>query len=65
VAHTSSGKRVLVEPEPSPTGSVGLLRRDGQLVAVFIHPSDDWTGTRYVSHFLVCPKAERYRKAGG
>ena len=45
-----------VDAQPTPLGNLAL---EGDFAAVI---SGEYTGERYISHFVTCPDAKRWRR---
>lgn len=56
---TKSGARMPIDPQPVANGNI---ERDGELIIV-VRP--DKLTARFVSHYVTCPEAVKYRKASG
>ena len=62
-AKTSSGKRIPIDPEPSPKGNL-VLRGDAEKLAIFATAVNaDARELRYTSHFANCPNAASHRRS--
>jgi hypothetical protein len=55
---TETGKRIPLDPDPSPTGNIRL----DFTTAHVLRADDDYQGPRYVSHFATCPNASAHRR---
>lgn len=65
-AVSEAGKNIPIDPEPKPTGNLVLLTsmRDGRIYiqARAFDAEQDADLQRYVSHFVTCPDAKRFRR---
>jgi hypothetical protein len=61
-AVTAAGKRMPLDPEPVHAGNIILRERARGLEpeAVYVKPDPD--ESRYISHFVTCPQARKWRK---
>ncbi len=59
---TKSGARMPVDPEPVNGGNLVKTHADPLMVKV-VRPEPDVM--RYVSHYVTCPYAARFRKSAG
>ena len=57
-AKTAQGKNIPINPEPSSAGNIVF---EGQVASVLPDPSK-YEGEKYVSHFVTCPDAGKWRK---
>ena len=57
-AITTKGSHIPLDPEPTPAGNLVLI--DG----IARHPTlgEDVPYLQYISHFVTCPDAERFRR---
>jgi len=59
-ALTEGGKRMPVDTQADPEGSLALWRAEGEWRTKVIQ--SDWHGPRYRPHFATCPDAESWRR---
>lgn len=65
---TDKGKTMPVDPAPNPSGNLTIeyaaqMKPGDPMIPIRVHTApDDWTGPRYVSHFVTCPNAAKHRR---
>jgi hypothetical protein len=57
-AYTIKGKRIPLDPNPSPEGNIELING----IAEVVGPSDNPADIRHISHFATCPNANKHRR---
>lgn len=63
----TTGKRLPLDPAPTPNGNLGIVeayQQDGQPMStpvVAVNPTRALTNYRYLSHFVTCPNADDHR----
>lgn len=55
---TPAGKRMPLDPDPSPDGNLWI--DEGVIMSTKVDPPDG--APRYLSHFVTCPDAKRWRE---
>ena len=58
---TTKGARNPMDPEPTSAGKFRLEQEDHTSGPLAVY-APDYSGERYISHFVTCPSADKHRK---